>query len=97
MILYRVTQCDFVDGFQHFGDIRCIFYAEVERSSLPETLIQSAKITTSFPRKKGYFYFWQCILKNDEISQRLTAVQTEKFLKPSKFPDIFDGEFKMNL
>jgi len=52
MILYSVTQCGFVDDFQHFGDIHCLSYAEVERVSLSETFISSKKITALFPRKK---------------------------------------------
>jgi hypothetical protein len=69
MILYSVAQWGFVEGFQHFRDIRCIFYAAVDRTSLSETLIPSTKITVSFARKKDLLYSGQCIHKNDEISQ----------------------------
>jgi len=69
----------------------------MERASLPETLIPSKKITASFPRKRNRFYSGQCILKKDELSQRFRALHLEKFLKSSKFPDIFDGEIKMIL
>jgi hypothetical protein len=58
MISYSVTQCGFVDGFQHFGDIRCIFYAEVERAILSETLIPSTKLTASFARKNDCLLLW---------------------------------------
>jgi len=71
-------QCGSVDGFQHFGDIRCIFYAEVETASVSETLISSTKITASFPRKKDRLYSGQCILKKGYLSQRFRALQTEK-------------------
>ena len=52
MILYSVTQCGFIEGFQHFGDIRCIFYIEGDRTSLSESLIRSTKITAPFARKE---------------------------------------------